>query len=206
LYLSTIIWCCRRINPCTGEASKAVRERVEAACERRRARFSGINGVSSNAGMRPAEVRKFCDLDATCTSLMKTAMAQLQLSGRGTAVSANHERLILFVYLRMYFRYTVYMSLPTISKHIPVSARPFFQEFSVDLLDMNQHASLIMERILAFGNRAEVRWLLEMYGREQVSGWVIQSGMSRLSRRRYHLWCFVFNIPEKNKPVRIWQH
>ena len=32
--------------------------------------------------MRPAEVRKFCELDAACTSLMKTAMSQLQLSAR----------------------------------------------------------------------------------------------------------------------------
>ena len=32
--------------------------------------------------MRPAEVRKFCDLDDTGRSLMKTAMSQLQLSAR----------------------------------------------------------------------------------------------------------------------------
>ena len=32
--------------------------------------------------MRPAEVRKFCELDDACRSLMKTAMSQLQLSAR----------------------------------------------------------------------------------------------------------------------------
>jgi magnesium chelatase family protein len=64
----------------TGESSKTVRERVEAARERQR--FVEISGVSSNADMRPAEVRKFCDLDATSTSLMKTAMRQLELSAR----------------------------------------------------------------------------------------------------------------------------
>ncbi len=66
----------------TGETSHAVRQRVEAARERQRSRFSETNGVSSNADMRPAEVRKFCDLDPTCTTLMKTAMSQLQLSAR----------------------------------------------------------------------------------------------------------------------------
>ena len=35
-----------------------------------------------NADMRPAEVRKFCELDDTGISLMKTAMSQLQLSAR----------------------------------------------------------------------------------------------------------------------------
>jgi magnesium chelatase family protein len=65
-----------------GESSKTVRERVEAARERQRQRFAGISGVSSNADMHPAEVRKFCDLEAACTSLMKTAMRQLELSAR----------------------------------------------------------------------------------------------------------------------------
>jgi magnesium chelatase family protein len=32
--------------------------------------------------MRPAEVRKFCDLDDTSRALMRTAMSQLQLSAR----------------------------------------------------------------------------------------------------------------------------
>jgi magnesium chelatase family protein len=66
----------------TGETSKSVRERVEAARERQRNRFKEIPGVASNADMRPAEVRKFCDLDAACTNLMKTAMRQLELSAR----------------------------------------------------------------------------------------------------------------------------
>jgi magnesium chelatase family protein len=61
----------------TGESSGAIRKRVEATRECQRQRFAGINDVSSNADRRPAEVRKFCDLDSTCTSLMKTAMTQL---------------------------------------------------------------------------------------------------------------------------------
>jgi len=65
-----------------GEPSKTVRERVEAARERQRKRFAGLKDISCNADMRPAEVRKFCELDSASTSLMKTAMSQLQLSAR----------------------------------------------------------------------------------------------------------------------------
>jgi magnesium chelatase family protein len=65
-----------------GEASKNVRERVEAARERQRARFAGLKEIASNADMRPAEVRKYCELDAASTNLMKSAMSQLQLSAR----------------------------------------------------------------------------------------------------------------------------
>ncbi|HLF87770.1 MAG TPA: magnesium chelatase, partial [Anaerolineales bacterium] len=70
-----------------GESSADIRARVEAARERQRARFNGRNGeksidVLSNADMRPAEVRKYCKLDETSESLMRSAMSQLQLSAR----------------------------------------------------------------------------------------------------------------------------
>ncbi len=65
-----------------GEPSKKVRERVEAAHVRQRERFAKLPGITSNADMHPAELRQFCPLDAACTSLMKTAMSQLQLSAR----------------------------------------------------------------------------------------------------------------------------
>jgi magnesium chelatase family protein len=58
-----------------------VQERVEAARQRQRQRFDGTD-IGCNADMRPAEVRKFCDLDETGRTLMKTAMNQLQLSAR----------------------------------------------------------------------------------------------------------------------------
>ena len=59
-----------------------VRARVEAARTIQHARFNGKDGITCNADMRPAEVRKFCVLDETGQALMKTAMAQLQLSAR----------------------------------------------------------------------------------------------------------------------------
>ena len=58
-----------------------MRARVEAARERQHARFTGTN-ITSNADMRPADVRKYCKLDEAGTSLLKTAMNQLQLTAR----------------------------------------------------------------------------------------------------------------------------
>ena len=65
----------------TGEPSAAVRMRVETARQIQRQRFSGSD-IAANADMRPAEVRKFCKLDETGSSLIKSAMAQMQLSAR----------------------------------------------------------------------------------------------------------------------------
>ncbi len=64
-----------------GEPSAKVRERVEAARQIQRERFTGTD-VGSNADMRPVEIRKYCTLDTACANLMRTAMAQLQLSAR----------------------------------------------------------------------------------------------------------------------------
>jgi magnesium chelatase family protein len=75
-----------------GESSAAVRERVEAARGRQRERFHVPDGeeekgqrqpgVTCNADMRPAQVRKYCALDETGQALMKSAKNQLQLSAR----------------------------------------------------------------------------------------------------------------------------
>jgi len=64
-----------------GEPSQVVRARVEKAREIQRQRFAD-NGFTANADMRPADIRKFCVLDETGTSLMRAAMNQYQLSAR----------------------------------------------------------------------------------------------------------------------------
>ncbi len=89
---------------------------------------------------------------------------------------------------------------------IPTSTRPFFQEYDFSQLDVQEHAVLIIERILAYGNRAEVRWLLHTYGRAEVSGWVADRGIYRLPFRRYNLWCFVFELKLKEKKRSAWPH
>ena len=69
----------------TGEHSDEIQSRVEVAREAQRKRFTdaGIDQhLTSNADMRPAEVRKFCQLDEGGSNLMRTAMNQLQLSAR----------------------------------------------------------------------------------------------------------------------------
>jgi len=64
-----------------GERSASVRVRVEAARERQRVRLQGTS-LHANADMGPAEVRRFCELDAAGRGLIKAAMRQLGLSAR----------------------------------------------------------------------------------------------------------------------------
>ena len=65
----------------TGEKSEAIRCRVQVARDRQARRFAGT-ALACNADMGVAEVRQFCTLDDAGRSLMKAAMAQLQMSAR----------------------------------------------------------------------------------------------------------------------------
>ena len=66
-----------------GESSDEIRARVEGARQRQRERFAvSDNGIMTNADMRPAEIRQFCELDEAGEQLIKAAMMQLQLSAR----------------------------------------------------------------------------------------------------------------------------
>ena len=62
------------------ESSEAVRERVNAARERQRERFS--DRAMCNARMQAKELRSCCALDAECDALMKAAFETMNLSAR----------------------------------------------------------------------------------------------------------------------------
>lgn len=63
------------------ERSATVRERVLRARERQAARFAGSR-VRANAEMGPAEVRAYCQVEASAQPLLKAATQRLQLSAR----------------------------------------------------------------------------------------------------------------------------
>ena len=70
-----------------GEPSEKVRERVITARERQLARFNG-DGVYSNSAMSPAQIRKYCTLDAEGETLLERAMHKQGLSARA------HDRIL----------------------------------------------------------------------------------------------------------------
>jgi Family of unknown function (DUF6922) len=78
---------------------------------------------------------------------------------------------------------------------IPKSTAPFFQEYRFESLDTAAHAALIMERLLACGNRSEIRWLFENYGADKIRTWLERDGERLLPRRRYELWRVLFDLP-----------
>jgi len=93
---------------------------------------------------------------------------------------------------------------------IPRSLAPCFQEYDLERLDPAQHAELVIERVLARGDRRELRWLFDRYGRVQIAEWVRLSGARRLPWRRYNLWCVLLELPPARRirpeGQRIWPY
>lgn len=103
--------------------------------------------------------------------------------------------------------------LPMISetekKKIPRTLAPFFQEYTFENLDAERDAELVIERTLAWGNREELRWLFERYGRARVADWVRRMGRRRLPRRQLPFWQLVLEIGDSQMtPSRhgIWPY
>ena len=71
-----------------GESSAAIRARVTGARDLQRVRFATGRGVTTNAAMRPKQVREHCDLDAESTSYLEQAMEQMHFSARA------HDRIL----------------------------------------------------------------------------------------------------------------
>jgi hypothetical protein len=89
---------------------------------------------------------------------------------------------------------------------LPAHLAPWFQEYDFAALDPARDATLIIERVLAYGTRADLRWLLARFGRPAVRAWLQELGHRRLPRRRYTLWCLLFDVPEQPRASPIWPH
>ena len=65
-----------------GESSATVRKRVVAARERQVERM-GASPVNCNARMKSQELNEWCEMDSSTKDLLKAAINQFSLSGRG---------------------------------------------------------------------------------------------------------------------------
>ncbi len=75
---------------------------------------------------------------------------------------------------------------------------------------MDANTELIIERVLAFGDRSEVRWLIFAVGPRRIKAWLRRDGARLLSRRRCNLWSALFGVAfgERDFAGRnsVWPH
>jgi hypothetical protein len=79
---------------------------------------------------------------------------------------------------------------------IPASLYPFFQEYDPAQFELERSAGTIIERVLQYGNRNEIRWLFSTYSQQQVADWVQQWGSYGLPEPHLTFWRLVLVLPE----------
>jgi hypothetical protein len=93
---------------------------------------------------------------------------------------------------------------------IPRSLAPCFQEYDIEKLDPACHGDLIIERVLAYGDRRELRWLFDQYGWARVTEWVKRLGARRLPWRRHNLWRVLLGLSParrvRSEEQQTWPH
>ena len=91
---------------------------------------------------------------------------------------------------------------------IPISLRPFFQEYELERLDPEADAFTVIERALSWGDRRELRWLFRRYPREQIAEVVGFAGWWLIPRQRFYYWLNIFEITDYRRSdyQRIWPH
>jgi hypothetical protein len=77
---------------------------------------------------------------------------------------------------------------------IPSSLAPFFQEYDIALLNPEKDSFTIIERILQFGKREELRWLFSVYPRMKITEWVRSFGKDRLPEPHRTFWGIILEI------------
>ena len=65
-----------------GEKSEIIRNRVKKSSEIQKMRFRNEKNVFFNSQMSSKHIKKYCELDAGCSSLLKNAIEKLSLSAR----------------------------------------------------------------------------------------------------------------------------
>jgi len=79
---------------------------------------------------------------------------------------------------------------------VPTSLAPFMQEYKFSVISPQTHASLLIERALMYGSRAEIRWLFAEYPRTQIVTWIKHFGRERLPHPHIDFWKIVLEIQE----------
>jgi hypothetical protein len=95
-------------------------------------------------------------------------------------------------------------NIPRHPPDIPVGLKPYFQEYDLSNLDLDQDADLIIQRSLEFGTWEEVRWMIGHYGMPRVRVFLKWNGERWLSPVVFNYWRKLLDIEEwRHSPFQI---
>lgn len=75
----------------------------------------------------------------------------------------------------------------------------FFWEYDQGVIDVHDHADLIMARLMARGNRQSMIWLRKIYSGKQIRDFLFRKGWQVLPLRELNYWALVAGIADGEK-------
>jgi len=82
---------------------------------------------------------------------------------------------------------------------LPDTLYRFFWEYDQGVIDVHDHADLIMARLMARGNRHSMAWLRKMYPEKQISDFLLRKGWKILPLRELNYWSLVAGLADGEK-------
>jgi hypothetical protein len=88
---------------------------------------------------------------------------------------------------------------------VPGALRPFFWDVRLADLSLDQHRDFILARLLEWGDRAAVRWMLRQYPRKAVADFLLGRGAELLSKRAWHFWTTQLGVRTRRGTPSSWR-
>jgi len=82
---------------------------------------------------------------------------------------------------------------------IPGFLYPLFWEYEPKDIDIRQHATLIIGRIMERGSWAAMIWLQKTYSKAQIVSFLEKKGKHTLPPRELNYWTFIYGISPKKR-------
>jgi hypothetical protein len=77
---------------------------------------------------------------------------------------------------------------------LPASLHHLFWDCRPASIDLDDHAPLILERVLEYGSLASVRWALDVYGPDRIRDFLRARGARTLSRKTLSFWTVLLDL------------
>lgn len=90
-------------------------------------------------------------------------------------------------------------------RSLPVMLRPFFWDVRLSSLSLDRHGAFIMGRLLEFGDRPAIRWLLRSYPRKALAAFLNGRGREVLPKRTWRFWALQLGIDARRRRRAGWR-
>lgn len=83
-------------------------------------------------------------------------------------------------------------------KQLPDFLRPYFWDVAFDKIELKRSAFFVIKRVLDRGNLYDIRWLLKIYGKDEIKKVVMET--RDLARPTGNFWADILQLDKTKVP------